>query len=140
MYEAQGYSPLQGAAIGGRTGGDAKCSAAPNRPAGYTRFRAFLSVSARIEIRDMPNNFGVPKMVPVISLTDKLVANNWYDLFDGSINQTLYSAGVLPASVSSGGRAAMRMAASTPTVIAAVGPAALESAESEAASTPTRIG
>jgi len=96
LYEAQGYSPLGGAAIGGRTGADAKCSAAPNRPPGYPYYRAFLSVSGTYEIRDMPNNFGVSKIVPVISLTEKLVANNWYDLFDGSINQSLYSAGVLP--------------------------------------------
>jgi hypothetical protein len=97
MYEAQGYSPLAAASIGGRVGADAKAAAAPNRPPGYPHYRAFLSVSDTYEIRDMPNNFGISTIVPIISLTDKLIANNWYDLLDGNINQTLASAGVIPA-------------------------------------------
>ncbi len=54
MYNAGG-SGFDGN-LGGRAGADALCQASGNRPAGYTNFRAFLSVNGGDEIQDMPGN------------------------------------------------------------------------------------
>ncbi len=81
--------------LGGRTGADGLCQASANRPAGYTSYRAFISVDADDEIRDMPGNYRVPTNVPIQSLNGTVIANDWADLLDGSITVTLETAGVL---------------------------------------------
>ena len=82
--------------LGGRAGADALCAA--NAPASlgseYTHFRAFISVNAGDEIRDMPGNYGVPTDVPIVGPTGTLIANNWADLLDGTISNSLQAAGV----------------------------------------------
>jgi hypothetical protein len=89
-------SPTDGN-LGGRAGADALCQAAATRPAGYVSARAFISVSAADEIRDMPTLYGVPTNLPVVSLGTSpktTLANNWADLLDGSIAASLQAAGV----------------------------------------------
>ncbi len=82
--------------LGGRAGADAICAASGNRPAGaeYTNFRAFISVSAADEIRDMPGNYGVPTTVPIVGGDGTTqLAPNWAGLLDGNIDATLLAAG-----------------------------------------------
>ncbi len=81
--------------LGGRSGADAICATSTNKPNGYSKYRAFLSFDSSDEIRDMPSNYGVPTDVQIISKTGSVLANNWADLLDGSINQSLQGAGVM---------------------------------------------
>jgi hypothetical protein len=80
--------------LGGRAGADALCQASGNRPAGYTNFRAFLSVDVNDEIRDMPGNYGVPTNVPIQGPNGTQLSPNWAGLLDGSIDATLQAAGI----------------------------------------------
>ncbi len=94
LYQANNAVAITGGAIGGRAGADTLCQSASNKPAGYSNYRAFISVSATDEIRDMPANYGVPTSYAVRSTSNTLIANNWTDLLDGYINTTLAAAGV----------------------------------------------
>ncbi|WP_423222515.1 DUF1554 domain-containing protein [Candidatus Amarolinea aalborgensis] len=94
LYQANNAIAIVGGAIGGRTGADTLCQSASNKPAGYSSYRAFISVSATDEIRDMPANYGVPTSYAVRSTNNTLIASNWSDLLDGSINTYLAAAGV----------------------------------------------
>lgn len=94
LYQANNAFGITGVAIGGRSGADALCQSASNKPAGYSSYRAFISVTATDEIRDMPANYGVPTLYPVRSPNNTLIANNWADLLDGTISMPLSAAGV----------------------------------------------
>jgi hypothetical protein len=61
-------------------------------PCLYTR--AFISVSAGDDIASMPKNYGVPTDKIIISTTNIKIADNWFDLLDGTIDETLSKAGV----------------------------------------------
>lgn len=78
--------------LGGRTGADALCEG--NKPAGYANWRAFLSVNADDEIRNMPGNYGIPTGIPIKGPNGAQIASNWADLLDGTIAVTLIDAGV----------------------------------------------
>ncbi len=88
---------VQVAELGGRNGADSICQQVSNKPAGYGAYRAFISVNANDEIRDMPTNYGVPTNVPITSPNGTTIANNWADLLDGNIQKSLSAAGVIPA-------------------------------------------
>ena len=94
LYQANNAIGIRGIAIGGRTGADTLCQGAGNKPAGYSSYRAFISVSATDEIRDMPANYGVPTSYAVRSPNNTLIANNWADLLDGTLPTSLTGAGV----------------------------------------------
>jgi len=83
-----------GGNLGGRAGADNTCQTSANRPAGRLNVRAFISVDANDEVRDMPANYGVPTNVPIQSLRGTGIANDWADLLDASIPVTLENAGV----------------------------------------------
>ncbi|MCC6217463.1 MAG: hypothetical protein IT376_21580 [Polyangiaceae bacterium] len=86
--------------LGGRGGADQHCRdalAGLSLPYSLPHVRAFLSVSETDEIRDLPANYGVPTELPVTSVDGGVVANDWADLLDGSIDRTLEGAHVLPA-------------------------------------------
>jgi len=55
---------------------------------------AFISVSDTDEIRDLPSNDGAPTDRPIAGPTGTIIANDWADLFDGSIKVSLTFAGV----------------------------------------------
>jgi hypothetical protein len=80
--------------LGGRAGADAICQASANRPAGYANVRAFLTVNAGDEIRDMPANYGIPTNLPIVGPNDTQLAPNWAGLLDGNIDATLNAAGI----------------------------------------------
>lgn len=83
----------------GREGADNLCKNATNKPAGFSNYRAFISVDANDEIRDMPANYGVPINTPIKGTTGgTTIANDWADLLDGTILTSLSSAGVASAS------------------------------------------
>ncbi|MGE5550639.1 MAG: hypothetical protein ACM3ZC_08920 [Bacteroidota bacterium] len=87
-------SSLKGAYPDARTGADA--IAAANRPlvmAGKI-CHAFISISAADCIANMPANYGFPTNIPIVSATDttKVIADNWADLLDGTIDLTLNEA------------------------------------------------
>ena len=46
------------------------------------------------EILDLPTTAGINTNLNIRSVSNNLIANNWSDLLDGSIPQTLYSLGV----------------------------------------------
>jgi hypothetical protein len=97
LYDGGGVS----GAIGGRSGADILCyqaglSAPGGMPYGTTN-RAFISVSAADEIRDMPFDYGVPTDRRIVGPTGIKVADNWADLLDGSIDNSLWAADVTSA-------------------------------------------
>ncbi|MBI4928432.1 MAG: DUF1554 domain-containing protein [Anaerolineae bacterium] len=92
IYSAGGHNGN----LGGRSGADALCSAATNKPNNFTHYRAFISVTTNDEIRDMPANYGVPTNLPITSSNSNLLANNWAELLDGNLANSLADAGVLP--------------------------------------------
>ncbi|MFC2074937.1 hypothetical protein ACFLRA_01525 [Bdellovibrionota bacterium] len=89
-----GAGEHDGFAIGGRVGADALCAAAKPAEVSQRRVRAFITVSASDQIRDMPRNYGVPTNVEVLSPNGTTLSSNWGDLLDGSIDVTLLAAGV----------------------------------------------
>jgi hypothetical protein len=84
-------------ALGGRAGADAVCQAAvaSHSALGLTSVRAFLSVNASDEIRDMPVSYGFPTGVPIHGPTGVKIADDWADLLDGSVDATLTAAQAL---------------------------------------------
>lgn len=87
-------------AIGGRSGADVLCGQAAQTtngiPANATT-RAFLTFSAGDEIRDFPSLYGVPTNRPVTGPNWNVIANDWADLLDGTIDQSLVAAGAQTA-------------------------------------------
>jgi hypothetical protein len=61
-------------------------------PCLYTR--AFISISIADDIASMPKNYGVPTDRRIISTTNIIIADSWFDLLDGTIDETLMKAGV----------------------------------------------
>ena len=73
-------------------------AAAANRPLSLAgkRCHAFLSVDTPDSIANLPTNFGFPTDVPIVSGSDgtTIIADNWADLLDGSIDVGLTSIGL----------------------------------------------
>lgn len=75
--------------LGGRSGADSKCDL--GAALGCSINRAFISVSATDEIRDMPTTYNIPTDKAIYwynrstGLITLAAANNWADLLDGSI-------------------------------------------------------
>jgi len=99
LYSA-GTSPGDLAVTDARTDADALCAADP--PPGPTHWRAFISISAGDAISGFPANYSVPTDRPIRSESRVMMAGNWADLMNGSINQKLNDAGVSTASWWSG--------------------------------------
>lgn len=66
--------------LGGRAGADAMCVAA--NETGLPNARAFISVDAADEIRDMPGNYAVPTTLPINGPTGTTIANDWAALLN----------------------------------------------------------
>jgi hypothetical protein len=83
--------------LGGRSGADAPCGASANAPVGAKNIHAFISISADDELRDMGDRHGCPADFAVYGPDGtSLIANNWTDMLDNSINMSLTGAGVVP--------------------------------------------
>ena len=90
--------PHNGLNFGGRVGLDQHCATAKaNKSIPGVFTHALISVSASDEIRDMPALYDVPTNLVLLGPTGKHVADNWADLLDGSIDQSLTDAGVSSA-------------------------------------------
>jgi hypothetical protein len=77
--------------FGGRAGADATCAAMAGKPAGFTEYRAFISVAGTDTIQNMPTNYSVPSTVPIEGAGGTF-ANNWADLLDNTIPIILQTA------------------------------------------------
>lgn len=84
--------------FGGRLGIDALCQSAINKPIEKPEARGFISIDAGDTIKNMPFNHYFPSEVPIKSKSGNIVADNWNDLTDGTIKNTLFILGVLPNS------------------------------------------
>ena len=80
--------------LGGRAGADALCVAAKPVSVGNPNVRALISISSTDTIAGMPANLGVTNNIPLIFIGGHLIAKDWSDLLDGSINEALTSGGV----------------------------------------------
>ncbi|RJX24625.1 MAG: hypothetical protein C4563_00055 [Desulfobulbus sp.] len=78
--------------LGGRSGANSLCPA--NRPAGFSNSAAFLSVSATDTIAGRQAFAGLDTALEIRSPNGTVIANNWADLLDGSIDVTLQVAGI----------------------------------------------
>lgn len=78
--------------IGSRSTMDSMCFT--NMPAGFTSYRAFIGISAADSIANLPSNYGIPTTLPIRSVSNVVLASNWADLMDGTINTNLDAAGV----------------------------------------------
>ncbi len=56
--------------------------------------KAFIGMDSPDAINDMPANYGLPTWVQIKGPTGSIIANNWADLLDGTIMQSLQAAGV----------------------------------------------
>ena len=81
--------------LGGRAGADALCASAKpaGLHAGYTNFKAFISIAPGDAIVNLP----FPASLPVQGPTGTVIATNRADLLDGFIPVTLEAAGIMPA-------------------------------------------
>ncbi len=77
--------------LGGRAGADALCASSASKPTGFGQYRAFISVDAADEIRDMPTNYGVPTTDPIVG-SGGTIATNWANLLYISIDTNLQTA------------------------------------------------
>jgi chitodextrinase len=76
---------------------DMYCSDAKNDSYPYLpciNVRTFISITSSDDIARMPANFGVPTNKRIIGPTGTQIADNWFDLLDGSIDTDLQSAGI----------------------------------------------
>ena len=99
MFATTNTMGLIGGGSGGRDSADSLCqSTAPNLPDDYNGIRAFISVTGADEISDIDNLYQVPTGVMIESSSGKVIANTWTDLLDGTLDQSLADAEVLPSS------------------------------------------
>ena len=87
-------------AIGGRSGADVLCGQAALSASGIPKSattRALISVSADDQISDFPSRYGVPTDRQITGPNWEVIADDWNDLLDGSIDQSLDSAGAQTA-------------------------------------------
>lgn len=88
--------------LDGRTGVEAKCFAArkakgSSLPAQHVH--GFISIASGDAIADMPVNYKVPTDRPIVGPGGNvIIANNWTDLLNGTIDYSLEYAGVLTVS------------------------------------------
>lgn len=84
--------------LGGRSGADGTCQGHADRPAACTNAcYAFISSSDTEEIRDLPNApYNIPDGTFYGPDGETKIADNWADLLDGNIDDTLANAGILP--------------------------------------------
>lgn len=83
--------------IGPRFNADTFCSAGV--PSGFSLYKAFISYDSTDSIATMPSIYGVPINAPIRSVTNFVIANDWADLMDGNIIDTLTNAGVVSLGV-----------------------------------------
>ena len=84
--------------LGGRTGADALLDADGNKPvACTTATHAFISVDANDSIANMPTTYCFPDNIKIYAPDGiTIIADNWADLMDSSIDVSLMDAGLFP--------------------------------------------
>ncbi len=90
--------PRNGLNFGGRLGLDQHCALAKDKlaiPGAHTH--ALISVSATDELRDMPSVYGLPTNRAFVGPTGKKVADDFADLLDGELEQSLSDADISAA-------------------------------------------
>lgn len=91
MYSVGPYSGN----LGGRSGADATCVANKPGSVGNTNVRAFISISSTDTIANMTSlSPPINSNIPIVYNGGQLIAKNWTDLLDGSINAALQLSGV----------------------------------------------
>jgi hypothetical protein len=97
LYMFSNDSGFWGNIVGGRAGADSICQTDiayyPDLPT--ANVKAFISINDTDEIRDMPANYGVPTTRWIVGPTGKKIADDWADLLDGTIDQTLMDAEIV---------------------------------------------
>ncbi|MEL0229263.1 MAG: hypothetical protein VXA56_06665, partial [Deltaproteobacteria bacterium] len=88
LYTASSYTGN----LTSKSNADSLCNSA--KPSGTSQGYAFASFSSTEEIRDLPTTANLNTNLNIKSSSGKLIAENWSDLLDGSINMSLESAGV----------------------------------------------
>ncbi|WP_175470004.1 formylglycine-generating enzyme family protein [Desulfoluna spongiiphila] len=84
---------------GGREGIDRLCREDANRPQGMPNTFGFVTVSQYDYLLNLPERYGFPTDIPITSPDgETVIANNWADLFDGTIEVALRVAGVFEGS------------------------------------------
>ena len=83
--------------MGGFSGAQSTCNSHSNKPTGTTGY-PFASFGASQEIRDLQSTAGLNTSLNIVSKSGDLIAYNFTDLLDGSINESFESTGVLPDS------------------------------------------
>lgn len=88
---------LKGSTESARIGADAMCNASVDKPDGIKNVHAFVTIGLGDQISNMATKYGYPTDLPIYGAGGlTLVANNWADVLDGSINMNLNAAAVLP--------------------------------------------
>jgi len=83
---------------GGREGIDRLCREDAHRPQGMPNTFGFVTVSQYDYLLNLPERYGFSRDIPITSPDGEIIANNWADLFDGSIEASLRVAGVFEGS------------------------------------------
>lgn len=61
----------------------------------FANYRAFIGISSTDAIKNFPSLYNVPTNWKIKSFSGQIIAYNWIDLLDGSINIKLQTAGVV---------------------------------------------
>lgn len=61
----------------------------------FSHYRGFISISESDAIKNFPSLYDVPASWKIVSFSGNIIAYNWSDLMDGSINMKLEGAGVV---------------------------------------------
>jgi hypothetical protein len=80
--------------LGGRAGADSICVANKPGSIGNTNVHALISISPTDTISNMYANHGVNNNIPVVFQGGQLIAKDWTDLLDGSVNAALTLSGM----------------------------------------------
>lgn len=89
----EGNTPHNGD-FNGRSGIESLCQSSPNKPNRKLKAHGFISIDNFDTIRNMPFNYYFPADVPIKAVNGNIVADNWNDLTDGMINDSLFNLGV----------------------------------------------
>lgn len=97
LFAVEGFATPYASAAAARSAANALCSS--NKPAQIScnSTIAMLGVSATDTIAALPTNHGVPTNRILVSPNGTVIGNNWADLLDGTIQNSISAAGLSPS-------------------------------------------
>ena len=83
-----------GGTMGGRDGADFACMTSAGSLTCPSGVHALISIDDTDQLKDIPTNLSLPTDAAIVTITGVVVAANWADLLDGTIDHNLEDAGL----------------------------------------------